>query len=171
MWLLHFLPDGLLEFIIYGILGVGFLATLVSLVFINPLLKFFPAIAGTYRLIQVASVAVFLLGVYLWGGYSTEMRWRNQVKEMEQKVAQAEAAAAAANRLVVDNVQNANKKSDEKTKVVTKYIDKIITKEILKEVEGPERIKIEKVIEYVEKCPVPPELIELHNQGAQGVKK
>ena len=71
MWLLHFLPDGFLEFIIFAILGAGFVATIVSLIFINPLLKFFPGIAGTYRLIQVVSVAVFLLGVYLWGGYST----------------------------------------------------------------------------------------------------
>lgn len=173
MWLLQFLPDAFLEAIIYGILGAGFLATVVSLIFINPLLKLLPGIAGTYRLIQLASVLVFLLGVYLWGGYSTEMRWRERVNEMQDRVRVAEAQAVAANRAISENVQQANVRVVEKTRTVTQYIDKIVNREILKEVpvEGPERVRIEKVIEYVEKCPVPQELIDLHNQAAQGVKK
>ena len=95
MWILHFLPDGLLELIINGILLIGCVSTVLTLFVINRLLMWLPGIAGYYRIIQAASVAVLLAGVYFKGGYSTEMRWRNQVKEMEQKVAQAEAAAAA----------------------------------------------------------------------------
>lgn len=171
MWLLQFLPDAFLEAVIYGILGIGFLATLISLVFINPLLKLLPGIAGTYRLVQLASVLIFLLGVYLWGGYSTEMRWRDRVNEMQERVREAEAQAAAANRAVTDNVKAADVKVIEKTRTVTQYIDKIVNREVLKEVPGPERVKIEKVIEYVEKCPVPQELVDLHNQAAQGSKK
>lgn len=171
MWVLQFLPDALLEFIIYAILGLGLVATVVSLIFINPLLKFLPSIAGTYRIIQLVSVLVFLLGVYLWGGYSTEMRWRERVNEMQDRVRVAEAQAVAANRAISENVRDADVKVIEKTRTVTQYIDKIVNREILKEVPGPERVKIEKVIEYVEKCPIPPELIELHNQAAQGAKK
>lgn len=171
MWLLQFLPDAFLEAIIYGILGLGFLATLISLVFINPLLKLIPGIAGTYRFVQLASVLLFLIGVYLWGGYSTEMRWRERVNEMQDRVRVAEAQAVAANRAISENVNQANVKVIEKTRTVTQYIDKIVNRDVLKEVPGPERIKIEKVIEYVEKCPVPQELIDLHNQAAQGVKK
>jgi type VI protein secretion system component VasK len=173
VWVLQFLPDSLLEFIIYSILGLGFVATIVSLIFINPLLKFFPGIAGTYRIIQLISVLVFLLGVYLWGGYSTEMRWRERVNEMQEKVKLAEAQAAAANRAVSEGVKEADVKVIEKTRTVTQYIDKIVNREILKEVpvEGPERVRIEKVIEYVEKCPVPQELIDLHNQAAERAKK
>ena len=171
MWLLQFLPDAFLEAIIYGILGLGFLATLVSLVFINPLLKLLPGIAGTYRLVQLASVLIFLLGVYLWGGYSTEMRWRDRVNQMQERVREAEAQAAAANRAITADVKQADVKVVERTRTVTQYIDRIVNRDVLKEVPGPERVKIEKVIEYVEKCPVPQELIDLHNQAAQGVKK
>jgi len=171
VWLLQFLPDAFLEAIIYGILGLGFLATLISLVFINPLLKLIPSIAGTYRFVQLASVLLFLLGVYLWGGYSTEMRWRERVNEMQDRVRVAEAQAVAANRAISENVNQANVKVIEKTRTVTQYIDKIVNRDVLKEVPGPERVRIEKVIEYVEKCPVPQELIDLHNQAAQGVKK
>ena len=171
MWLLQFLPDAFLEAVIYGILGLGFLATLVSLVFINPLLKLLPGIAGTYRLVQLASVLIFLLGVYLWGGYSTEMRWRDRVNQMQERVREAEAQAAAANRAITADVKQADVKVVERTRTVTQYIDRIVNRDVLKEVPGPERVKIEKVIEYVEKCPVPQELIDLHNQAAQGVKK
>lgn len=171
MWLLQFLPDAFLQAIIYGILGLGFVATVISLIFINPLLKFFPGIAGTYRFVQLASVLVFLLGVYLWGGYSTEMRWRDRVNEMQERVRLAEAQAAVANRMVVEEVRAADTKVIEKTRTVTQYIDRYINRDVLKEVPGPERVRVEKVIEYVEKCPVPQELVDLHNQAAQGVKK
>ena len=171
MWLLQFLPDAFLEAIIYGILGLGFLATLISLVFINPLLKLLPGIAGTYRLVQLASVLIFLLGVYLWGGYSTEMRWRDRVNEMQERVRTAEAQAAVANRTIAQDVQTADTKVIERTRTVTQYIDRYINRDVLKEVPGPERVRVEKVIEYVEKCPVPQELVDLHNQAAQGVKK
>ena len=73
MWILHFLPDGFLNFVVNSILVVGFISTILTLFVINRLLIWFPAIAGYYRLIQAVSVAVFLLGVYLKGSYSTEM--------------------------------------------------------------------------------------------------
>ena len=54
----------------------------------------------------------------------------------------------------------------EKGKEIVKYVDRFKDREVLKTVEGPERVKIEKVIEYVEKCPVPKELVDAHNQAA-----
>lgn len=90
MFLLQWLPNSILETVIFAILGVGFIATLVSIFFINPLLRLMPALAGTYRLIQLASVALFLLGIYLWGGYSTEMRWRDRVAAAEKAAKEAE---------------------------------------------------------------------------------
>ena len=40
------------------------------------------------------------------------------------------------------------------------------TKEIIKEVQGPERVRIEEVIKYIESCPVPKEIINIHNDAA-----
>lgn len=90
MFLLQELPAGILEYIVFGILGFGFVATVICIFFINPLLRLIPSIAGTYQLIQMASVVIFLLGIYLWGSFSTEMKWRDRVKEAETKAQIAE---------------------------------------------------------------------------------
>ena len=43
---------------------------------------------------------------------------------------------------------------------------------VLKEIPGPERIRVEEVIKYVERCPVPAELLDAHNRAAAiGEKK
>jgi hypothetical protein len=55
----------------------------------------------------------------------------------------------------------------EKGKDIIKYVDRWNTKEIIKEVEGPERIRTEEVIKYIENCPVPKEFIDLHNQATE----
>jgi len=158
VWILHFLPDGFLEFVIYAILGAGFVATVVSLVFINPLLRFFPGIAGTYRLIQLASVAVFLVGVYLWGGYSTEMRWRKEVAELQQRVEEAKAAATAANELIVEDSKTKVKYIKGRTEYITQYIDKEIVKYDTKFLPGGV-------------CEIPREFIKAHNDAAEAPKK
>ena len=176
MWILHFLPDGFLSFIINGILVVGFIATILTLFVINRLLLWFPAIAGYYRLIQAVSVAVFLLGVYLKGGYSTEMQWRERVAELEARVAQAESQSNTANTVVQEKIVEKTKVVRERGRDIVRYVDRWNTKEVIKEVEGPERIRREEVIKYIEQCPVPKEIIDLHNaatelnQAAEGKK-
>lgn len=167
MWILHFLPDGLLSFIINGILVAGVISTVLSLFVINRLLMWFPAMAGYYRLLQAASVAVLLLGVYLKGGYSTEMQWRERVAELEARVAQAEAQSTTANSVVQEKIVEKTKIIKERGQAIVKYIDRWNTKEVIKEVEGPERIRREEVIKYVEQCPVPKEIIDLHNSATE----
>jgi hypothetical protein len=158
VWILHFLSDGFLEFVIYAILSAGFVATVASIIFINPLLRFLPSIAGTYRLVQAASVAVFLLGVYLWGGYSTEMRWRNEVAEMQRKVDEAHAQATAANRIIVEDTTVKIKYLKGRTEYITQYIDKEIVKYDTKFLPGGE-------------CEIPREFIKAHNDAAEAPKK
>jgi hypothetical protein len=158
VWILHFLPDGFLEFVIYAILGLGFTATVATLVFINPLLRFFPMLAGTYRLIQVASVSVFLVGVYLWGGYSTEIRWRNEVAEMQKQIDEAHAAAKTANELIVVDSKAKVKYIKGRTEYITQYIDKEIVKYDTKFLPGGQ-------------CEIPREFIKAHNDAAEAPKK
>jgi hypothetical protein len=167
MWILHFLPDGFLSFIINGVLLAGVVSTVLTLFVINRLLMWFPAIAGYYRVIQAASVAVLLLGVYLKGGYSTEMQWRERVAELEARVAQAETQSTAANTVVQEKIVEKTKIIKERGQAIVKYIDRWNTKEVIKEVEGPERIRREEVIKYIEQCPVPKEIIDLHNSATE----
>ena len=57
--------------------------------------------------------------------------------------------------------------------IVEKIVERIVEvpieviKEVIKEVEGPERIRREEVIKYIEQCPVPKEIIDLHNAATE----
>jgi hypothetical protein len=86
---------------------------------------------------------------------------------MEAKVAQAEAQSANKNVEIQEKIVENTKVIREKGRDIIKYVDRWNTKEIVKEVEGPERIRREEVIKYIENCPVPKEMINIHNQAAE----
>ncbi len=180
MWFIGWLPDTILQIIIYGLLGIGFFATIISLVFINPLLRFMPTLAGSYRLIQVASVLTFLLGVYLWGGYSTEMMWRERAAELNAKAKLAEEKFKEQNAELSNAIKQRDeaiaKKGDTIVKTVDKYIkgDTVeVVKEIVKEknLSEDERKKLEAEIDALKKaekeCPVPNLIIQSINEAAK----
>ena len=145
MWILSILPEAA----IHTIFGLGILGTIAGFV-----LGFIPFIK-TYKLaIQVISLLVLVLGVYLEGGLADYKEWELRVKEMEAKVAQAEAQSANKNIEIQEKIVEKTKVIREKGKDIIQYIDK-------------EVIKKEEVIKYVENCPVPKEIIDLHNQAAE----
>lgn len=157
MWILSILPEAA----IHIIFGLGILGTIAGFV-----LGFIPFIK-TYRLaIQVISLLVLVLGVYLEGGLADYKEWELKVKEMEAKIAQAETKSSEKNVEIQEKIVEKTKIVKEKGRDIIKYVDKWNTKEIIKEVEGPERIKREEVIKYIENCPVPKEMIDIHNQAA-----
>ena len=148
MWLLHFLPDTFLAFIVNAVLVLGVLGTVLAFFVINPILRWFPPLSKYVTLAQVASLVVLTAGVYFKGGYSTEMMWRERVAEMEAKVAQAEAESREANTKL-------DKKSADKVKViqgkqiiVKQYIDREVAK-------------------YNDKCEIPRAFVDAHNQSAE----
>jgi len=154
MWILHFLPDGFLSFIINGILLLGVVSTVLTLFVINRLLMWFPTMAGYYRIIQAASVAVLLLGVYLKGSYSAEIAWRERVAELQARVAQAELESNKVNTVVQEKIVEKTKVVRERGREIVKYVDR-------------EVVKKEEIIKYIEQCPVPKEIIDLHNQATE----
>lgn len=157
MWILSILPDAA----IHIIFGLGILGTIAGFV-----LGFIPFIK-TYKLpIQVISLLVLVFGVYLEGGLADYKEWELKVKEMEAKVAQAEAKSSEKNVEIQEKIVEKTMIVKEKGRDIIKYIDKWNTKEVIKEVEGPERVKREEVIKYIENCPVPKEMIDIHNQAA-----
>lgn len=152
MWILTILPDAA----IHIIFGLGILGTIAGFV-----LGFIPFIK-TYKLaIQIISLLVLVLGVYLEGGLADYKEWELRVKEMEAKVAQAEAKSANTNVEIQEKIVEKTKVIREKGRDIVQYIDK-------------EVIKKEEVIKYIEICPVPKDIIDLHNQAAElnkGAKK
>tara|TARA_R110000868_G_scaffold151399_2_gene375890 strand:- start:495 stop:953 length:459 start_codon:yes stop_codon:yes gene_type:complete len=145
MFILSILPDAA----IHIIFGLGILGTIAGFV-----LGFIPFVK-TYKLaIQVISLLVLVLGVYLEGGLADYKEWELRVKEMEAKVAQAEAQSANKNIEIQEKIVEKTKVVREKGKDIIKYVDK-------------EVIKKEEVIKYIENCPVPKEIIDLHNQATE----
>lgn len=157
MWLLHFLPDSFLAFIVNAVLVLGVVGTVLTFFVINPLLRWFPPLSKYVTLAQIASLLVLTAGVYFKGGYSTEMMWRERVAEMEAKVAKAEEESKEAN-IALD------KKSAEKVKVikgreivVKQYIDREIVKYDTKFAPGGI-------------CEIPKAFVDAHNMAAEQPK-
>ena len=145
IWILSFIPDWFWTLVlIFGILG-----TLASWV-----LKFIPFIS-TYRLpIQVASIIALVVGVYFQGVIANEAKWQAKVVELQQKVAEAEVKSKETNIVVQEKIVTKTKVIKEKGKDIVNYIDR-------------EVVKKEEIIKYIEQCPVPKEIIDLHNQAAE----
>jgi len=153
MWLLSFLPDSFLLYVVNGILVVGAVSSFLAFFVLHKILNKFPALAPYHLLFQVVSAVLLVAGIYFKGGYGVEMEWREKVAEMQQKVADAEAKANANNVVVQEKVVEKTKVIKEKGKDIIQYVDR-------------EVIKKEEIIKYVERCPVPKEIIDLHNQAA-----
>jgi hypothetical protein len=158
MWILTILPEAA----IHIIFGLGVLGTIAGFV-----LGFVPFVNAYKLAIQVISLLVLVLGVYLEGGLADYKEWELKVKEMEAKVAQAETQSANKNVEIQEKVVETTKIVREKGRDIIKYVDRWNTKEVVKEVEGPERIRREEVIKYIENCPVPKEIIDIHNQATE----
>ena len=157
-WILGLLPDWFWTVVlIAGVLGI--LASWV--------LKFVPFVS-TYRLpIQVGSILALLVGVYFQGVIANEEKWKNEIATLQEKVNEAAVKSNETNVVVQEKIVEKTKIVKEKGQEIIKYIDKWNTKEIIKEVEGPERIRREEVIKYIENCPVPKEMIDIHNQATE----
>jgi flagellar biosynthesis component FlhA len=158
MWIFTVMSDT----IIHLVLAAGVIGLIAGFV-----LGFIPII-GKYKLpIQIISILLFALGVYLEGGLANDKEWQAKVKEAEAKAARAEAEAAKKNTELQAALNDKGKVIKEKGDTIIKYVDRYRDREIIKEIPGPERVRIEKVIEYIENCPIPPELVNIHNDAAR----
>ena len=143
MFLLHLLPDAFLIWIINLLLVGGLIGIVVG--FFGSKIPF----VGTYaRMIQIASIIIFCIGLYWKGGYSVEADWRERVAEMEAKIKVSE-----------------EKSKEINTVIETKYKDRvkkiIETREVI-----VEKIKInEKIIDA--KCEIDPMVISILNEAAK----
>lgn len=146
MWLLHFLPDTLLLWVINIILLAGIIGTVAGF-----FVKFIPFV-NTYRLpVQVVSIILLALGLYFKGGYGVEMEWRDRVRELESKVREAEAKSETANAVI-------------QTKIVkqVEYIKDVqyVVQEVIKE----------QAVVIDAECKVSPVAIDILNAAARNEK-
>lgn len=98
---------------------------------------------------------------------ANEAKWQQRLKEVEEQVKEQEAKAQELNDKLDKEIAEKKALAEKKNKVIVNEIVKWQTKEVLKEVkvEGPERVRIEEVIKYIENCPVPKEMLDIHNKA------
>ena len=145
MWILSFLPDYVTHLIFFA----GVIGTIAGFV-----LGFIPFIAPYKLPVQIISILVLSFGLYLEGGMADNEIWQMKVKEVEAKVAQAEAKSQEKNVEIVTIVAEKTKVIREKGQTITKYIDREVAVD-------------KEVIKFVENCPIPEIVIKTHNAAAQ----
>jgi hypothetical protein len=148
MWILHLLPDAFINWIVNIILIAGAVTTVAGF-----FVRFIPFV-NTYRTpVQIAGIVLLTTGVYFEGGYSTEMAWRERVREAEAKVAQAEKLSAETNTQIITKFVTKTKVIRDQGQDIINYIDR-------------EVVRNQEVIKFVENCPIPSVIISTHNAAA-----
>ena len=147
-WLFSIIPDEILNWVYWAIIAVGLTG-----MFAGWFSKFIPIYGKYIGFIKPIGIILVILGVWLRGGYDTEMTWRAKVEEAQAKVAKAEAASKDANAKL-------EYERNQKTKVRTEYITTV-----------KERIvKDTQIIDS--ECKVAPEAIrDLNDAAMNPVKK
>lgn len=146
-WLLSFIPDSVFIWITYILMASG-----LALYVASKLVAWLPIISRYKTPAEILGIVLLVAGAYVFGGYGTEMAWRERVKELEAKVAKAEAEAKVANSQI-------------QTKIVERVKEIKVFQDRLKEV----IVEKEKVIDA--QCKISPDAIEILNTAARGAKK
>jgi hypothetical protein len=137
------IPDAVLSWVYWFIIALG-----ITGMFAGWFSRFIPIYGKYIGFIKPVGIALVILGVWLRGGYDTEMAWRAKVAEAEAKVAAAEV------------------KSKETNVVIKKvYVDRVKKVKEL-QIVYKDRIKeVEKIIDA--ECKVAPEAITILNDSAK----
>ena len=138
MWILQFLPNWLF----YLTLFAGIAAFLVT--------KFVRVLPNT-QLIQAASVATIVISTYMIGAISNNDAWLAKIKDLETKVAQAEAKSASLNTDIVEKVVTKTQVIKQRGEDIVRYVDR-------------------EVVKYDTTCVIPKEFVLIHNRAAEAPK-
>ena len=144
MWILQWLP----WWLFYVVLALG----LVGLV-ITYLLKFIPLpIIHVYKTpLQIGSIILVVIGVYMLGSIANERAWQARIKELEVKLAQAEAEGAKENIKIVEKVVVQQKIVRERGQNIVQYVDR-------------------EVVKYDTRCEIPQPFVDAHNRAAEKIQ-
>jgi hypothetical protein len=142
IWFLSLLPDWIFHFVVLA----GVIGLLASQFF-----RFIPFVSQYTLPIKIVSILVLVIGIWFEGGISNNNAWLAKVKEMELKVAKAEAQSAEANRNLTSTIASKNK---EIASIQVSIKNKI--KEWASSMDN--------------ECKVSPQAIEVLNEAARGPK-
>jgi len=151
MFLLNFIPDAFLLWVVNAILIAGIVGTVVAF-FFGFFVRYLPWITPYRMILQIVALVLLISGVYFKGGVGVEMSWRARVADMEAKVAAAES------------------QSKEKNVEIQKvYVDKV---RVVKETQVVIQEKIKTVeVKIDSQCKITSDTVDILNDAAKGIKK
>ena len=144
-WILGLLPDWVWP----ALLILGVLAIIAAWV-----LKRIPFISSYNLPIRVGGIISIVVSIWFLGAASNEQKWQAKIKSLEEQVKVAEEKSKETNTVIQEKLVTTTKVIKGKAEYITKYLDKEI-------------IKKEEIVKYIENCPVPKEIIDIHNQAAE----
>lgn len=149
MWILNFLPDWIFHLIV--------LAGLAGLIISTFLLKWIPVVSQYKLPVQLGSIAALAIGIWFEGGISNEHKWLERVKELEAKIAVAEAQSKQENVKIVEKVVKRTEFITRRGQDIVQYVDREVGK-------YDDRFKPGGI------CEIPKEFIKAHNDAAEQPK-
>jgi hypothetical protein len=138
MWILQFLPN----WIFYVLMLLGAATFLVVQ---------FAKIVPQAKLIQTASLGLVFFGTFMTGAISNNDAWLARVRELETKVAEAEAKSQTTNAEIVEKTVFKTKTVRERGQDIVKYVDR-------------------EVVKHDATCVIPQEFVQAHNRAAEAPK-
>lgn len=142
MWLVDFLPSWVFYF--------TFLASVAALV-ATFFISFLPFFKQYVLPVRVVATLILVGSTWYLGGHANEEKWQQRVKELEEKIAIAEAKSKEENVKIVTKLVTKTKVVKEKAKEKIAYIDR-------------------EIVKYDNKCEIPKEFIKLVNEVAEQPK-
>lgn len=120
-------------------------------------LKVIPFVSTYYLPIRIVGVVLLFFGIFFEGGLYVNQEWASKVREMQEKIAVAEAKSNEENVKIVEKIVVKQKVIREKGDEVIKFIDKEIVKYDVKFAPGGQ-------------CEIPKEFVEAVNKAAKDGK-
>ena len=148
MWLLTWLPN----WIFYAVLLIGVVGFIMSY-----FLRFIPFLYMYKTPIQIGSIVIIVIGTFMAGAIHDNESWLEKVKEMEAKVAAAEAQSKEENVKIVEKVVTKTQVIKTRGEEIVKYVDREVVKYDTKFAPGGE-------------CEIPKEFIKALNDAAEAPK-
>lgn len=137
MWILNWLPN----LVFYIILAIGLLGLILS--------TFAPT--QYKKAVQALSALLFSFGLFMAGAISDNESWLMKVKELEVKLAQAEAESQKKNVEIVEKIVTKTQLVKQRGQDIIQYVDREVAK-------------------HNNQCVIPKEFVEAHNRAAEQPK-
>ena len=148
MWILYLLPS----WYTHAVPALG-----LALILVSMFLKVIPFISTYYIPLRIIGLVTLLFGIFFEGVMYSGKDLHDKIKELEAKVAAAEAKSAEVNTKIVEKIVTKQKIVKERGADIIKYVDKEIIKYDVKFAPGGQ-------------CEIPKEFINIHNKAAEEIK-